>query len=70
MFVTTTRSAPRAPVVAGGPLLGSLADLLRDPLAPYLRARRECGDVVRFRLGPPGLGREIHRSCRAGGPVL
>lgn len=60
MTVTTTRSAPRAPVVAGAPLLGSLADLLRDPLATYLRARRECGDVVRFRIGPPGLGQELH----------
>lgn len=63
MTVTTTRatrSGARAPVAAGTPLLGSLPDLLRDPLAAYLRARRECGDVVRFRIGPPGLGREIH----------
>ena len=34
MTVTTTRSAAQAPVVAGTPLLGSLPDLLRDPLAP------------------------------------
>ncbi|WP_370656893.1 cytochrome P450 [Streptomyces sp. NBS 14/10] len=37
-----------------------MADLLGDPLAAYLRARRDHGDVVRFRAGPPGLRREIY----------
>ncbi|MFI1332195.1 cytochrome P450 [Streptomyces sp. NPDC020845] len=49
-----------APYAAGTPLLGSMADLLGDPLAAYLRARRDHGDVVRFRAGPPGLRREIY----------
>ncbi|MGP3973989.1 cytochrome P450 [Streptomyces sp. 8N114] len=33
--------------------------LRRDPLATYLRARRDHGDVVRFSVGPPGLRQEI-----------
>ncbi|OMI38252.1 cytochrome P450 [Streptomyces sparsogenes] len=48
------------PCAAGTWLFGSTADLLGDPLAAYLRARREHGDVVRFRAGPPGLRREIY----------
>ncbi|ADI10316.1 cytochrome P450 [Streptomyces bingchenggensis BCW-1] len=48
------------PYAAGTPLLGSMSDLLGDPLAAYLRARRDHGDVVRFRAGPPGLRREIY----------
>ncbi|MGO4760439.1 cytochrome P450, partial [Streptomyces sp. 2MCAF27] len=52
--------ATEAPYAAGTPLLGSMADLLGDPLAAYLRARRDHGDVVRFRAGPPGLRREIY----------
>ncbi|MGW0821534.1 cytochrome P450 [Streptomyces sp. NPDC002845] len=52
--------AAQAPIVAGTPLLGSMKDLLNDPLATYLRARRECGDVVRFHAGPPGLRSEIY----------
>lgn len=49
--MTTTR----VPGPAGLPLLGSMLDLRRDPLATYLAAHREHGDVVRFTAGPPGL---------------
>ncbi|MBC9725516.1 cytochrome P450 [Streptomyces sp. TRM68367] len=64
-----TVTAPRveAPIVAGSPLLGSMNDLLNDPLAAYLRARREHGDVVRFRAGPPGLRRDLHAVFSAEG---
>jgi cytochrome P450 len=55
------------PSVAGTPLLGSMPDLLGDPLAAYLRARRDLGDVVRFRAGPPGLRRDIYAVFSAEG---
>ncbi|MER5938107.1 cytochrome P450 [Streptomyces sp. NPDC001928] len=58
MAMTTT--AAQAPIVTGSPLLGSMSDLLNDPLAAYLRARRDHGDVVRFRAGPPGLRSDIY----------
>ncbi|MES4901868.1 MULTISPECIES: cytochrome P450 [unclassified Streptomyces] len=44
-----------------------MADLLGDPLAAYLRARRDHGDVVRFRAGPPGLRRDIYAVFSAEG---
>lgn len=62
----TTTTAP-APIVAGHPLLGSMSDLLNDPLAAYLRARRDHGDVVRFRAGPPGLRSDIYAVFSAEG---
>lgn len=58
--VTDVTEVTEAPYAAGTPLLGSMADLLGDPLAAYLRARHDHGDVVRFRAGPPGLRREIY----------
>ncbi|NUT27432.1 MAG: cytochrome P450 [Streptomyces sp.] len=58
--MTMTTTATRAPIVTGSPLLGSMSDLLNDPLATYLRARRDHGDVVRFRAGPPGLRSDIY----------
>ncbi|OLZ70477.1 cytochrome P450 [Streptomyces sp. IMTB 2501] len=58
--MTATVPGVEAPVVAGTPLLGSMSDLLNDPLAAYLRARREHGDVVRFRAGPPGLRADLY----------
>ncbi|MFD8377492.1 cytochrome P450 [Streptomyces sp. NPDC059679] len=58
--MTEATEVTEAPCAAGTPLLGSMADLLGDPLAAYLRARRDHGDVVRFRAGPPGLRREIY----------
>lgn len=42
------------PTLPGAPLLGSLVDLRRDSLATHLRALRECGEVVRIVVGPPG----------------
>ncbi|MFJ5229632.1 cytochrome P450 [Kitasatospora sp. NPDC088391] len=54
-MATTTR----APGPAGLPLIGSLLDLKRDPLATYLAARRDHGDVVRIQAGPPGLRAEL-----------
>ena len=58
--MTMTTTAAQAPIVTGSALLGSMSDLLNDPLAAYLRARRDHGDVVRFRAGPPGLRSEIY----------
>jgi cytochrome P450 len=52
-----TRSA--APVVSGSFLLGSALDLRRDLLGACERAFHRYGDVVRFRVGPPGLRRGI-----------
>ncbi|MFI9831906.1 cytochrome P450 [Streptomyces sp. NPDC051913] len=56
-----------APIVPGSPLLGSMNDLLRDPLGTYERARRDHGDVVRFRAGPPGLRAEVYAVFSAAG---
>lgn len=65
--MTMTTTADRAPIVTGSPLLGSMSDLLNDPLAAYLRARRDHGDVVRFRAGPPGLRSDIYAVFSAEG---
>ncbi|MEV0175412.1 cytochrome P450 [Streptomyces sp. NPDC050803] len=63
-MATTTAEAP---VVAASPVLGSMRDLLTDPLGAYLRARRDHGDVVRFRAGPPGLRSELYAVFSAEG---
>ncbi|QOV37992.1 cytochrome P450 [Streptomyces ferrugineus] len=65
--MTTTTTAAQAPIVTGSPLLGSMSDLLNDPLAAYLRARRDHGDVVRFRAGPPGLRSDLYAVFSAEG---
>ncbi|WDF38513.1 cytochrome P450 [Streptomyces sp. T12] len=65
--MTMTTTAAQAPIVTGSPLLGSMSDLLNDPLAAYLRARRDHGDVVRFRAGPPGLRSDIYAVFSAEG---
>lgn len=65
--MTMTTTAAAAPIVTGSPLLGSMSDLLNDPLAAYLRARRDHGDVVRFRAGPPGLRSDIYAVFSAEG---
>jgi cytochrome P450 len=54
MTVTT------APTPTGRRLLGSMFDLRRDSLSTYLRGFQECGDVVRFVIGPPGLRLVVH----------
>lgn len=59
MTVTATSAAPDAPLVPGSPLLGSLNDLRTDLLGMFTRAFHEYGDMVRFRAGPPRLGREL-----------
>ena len=43
------------PSLSGTPGLGVLPDLKRDVLGTIERAQRECGDVVRLDMGPPGL---------------
>ncbi|MFI8456428.1 cytochrome P450 [Kitasatospora sp. NPDC085464] len=53
-----TRTAVPGPV--GNPLVGSLFDLTRRPLRTYLAARRDHGDVVRLRVGPPGLRADFY----------
>ncbi|MEU1622776.1 cytochrome P450 [Streptomyces sp. NPDC005722] len=55
-----TTAHTKAPGPAGVPLLGSLLDLLRDPLGTYERARRDHGDLVRLTAGPPGLRAEVY----------
>lgn len=54
---STTRA--KAPVVRGSFLLGSALELRRDLLGACERAFNRYGDVVVFRVGPPGLRREI-----------
>lgn len=41
-----------APVLATPKLLGHQAEFWKDPLSLMLRARHECGDLVRLRFGP------------------
>ncbi len=53
-------TATLAPSPVGRPLIGSMLDLRRDPLSTYLRAQRECGNVVRFVAGPPGARVEFY----------
>lgn len=65
--MTMTTTAAHAPIVTASPFLGSMRDLLNDPLAAYLRARRDHGDVVRFRAGPPGLRSDIYAVFSAEG---
>ncbi|MFD8481437.1 cytochrome P450 [Kitasatospora sp. NPDC059673] len=50
----------RVPGPAGLPLIGSLLDLKRNPLATYVAAQRDHGDVVRIQAGPPGLRGEFY----------
>ncbi|HEX6074152.1 MAG TPA: hypothetical protein VFZ32_02685 [Micromonosporaceae bacterium] len=57
--MSSTTLLPPAPLVAGGPL-GSARELRRDFLGAPTAAHRRYGDLVRFRVGPPGIGREIH----------
>jgi cytochrome P450 len=40
--------------------MGSALDLRRDMPAAWERARAQYGDAVRFRVGPPGLRRELY----------
>lgn len=65
--MTTTTGARPAPIVTANPVLGSMTDLLGDPLGTYLRARRDHGDVVRFRAGPPGMRADLYAVFSAEG---
>jgi cytochrome P450 len=65
--MTTTTAARPAPIVTANPVLGSMTDLLGDPLGTYLRARRDHGDVVRFRAGPPGMRADLYAVFSAEG---
>ncbi len=49
-----------APGPAGRFLWGSIRELKRDPLSFLLESADQYGDVVRFRIGPPRLGRLAH----------
>jgi cytochrome P450 len=61
MTGSSVAAAPALPpVVPGSFLLGSALDLRRDMPAACERARAECGDAVRFRVGPPGLRRDLY----------
>jgi len=50
----------RPPLVPGSLLMGSVSDFRAGMLETCERARRDHGDVVRFRVGPPGIGRELY----------
>ncbi|MDQ2583582.1 cytochrome P450 [Saccharothrix yanglingensis] len=52
--------ATPAPSPTGSRLFGSLFELRRDSLGVLLNGMRECGDVVRFVAGPPGLRLTLH----------
>ncbi|MCW8381654.1 cytochrome P450 [Streptomyces justiciae] len=65
--MTMTTEVREAPIVTANPVLGSMNDLLTDPLGTYERARRDHGDVVRFRAGPPGLRADIYAVFSAEG---
>jgi cytochrome P450 len=56
--MTSTPLVP--PTMPGRAVLGSAADLRRDLLGTQLRAHRTLGEVVRFRVGPSGVGRVLH----------
>ncbi len=49
----------KPPLVPGSPLAGSALDLRADMLGTCERTRRDHGDVVRMRIGPRGVGREM-----------
>lgn len=65
--MTISTGVREAPIVAANLLLGSMNDLLRDPLGTYERACRDHGDVVRFRAGPPGLRADVYAVFSAEG---
>lgn len=50
--ITTWSSENTAPALKTRHLLGHQAEFRRDPLTLMLRARQECGDLVRLRFGP------------------
>ncbi|MFD7901952.1 cytochrome P450 [Kitasatospora sp. NPDC059722] len=52
-----TRSIPGPP---GLPLIGSGLDIGRRPLRTLRDARRDYGDLVRFHVGPIGLGTDLY----------
>ncbi|MGH3663696.1 MAG: cytochrome P450 [Micromonosporaceae bacterium] len=59
--MTTTASRSGAPpTVPAGWWLGSVAELRRDMLGTFERARRDHGDVVRFQVGPAALKGEVY----------
>ena len=60
--MTATAAPPDAtvPTFPGRPLLGSMLDLRDDFLGTLERAHRAYGDVVRFQVGPPRLGRQLY----------
>jgi cytochrome P450 len=64
---TPSLATPRIPSPAGAPLIGSMLDLLRDPLATFLCAHREHGDIVRLSAGPPGLRMQLYTVFSAEG---
>ncbi|MQS15067.1 cytochrome P450 [Streptomyces kaniharaensis] len=59
-MTTAIATAPRSiPGPPGLPLIGSGLDLGRRPLRTLRAARHDYGDVVRFRVGPVGLGMDL-----------
>jgi cytochrome P450 len=60
MTITERPPATTPPTAPGSPWLGSAPAIRRDLLGTCARAFADQGDVVRFRLGPPGLRRILY----------
>ena len=52
--------APAPPRPRANPLFGSALDLRRSQIHTYERVMRECGDVVRLAVGPPGVRFDLY----------
>jgi cytochrome P450 len=52
--------APAPPRPRANPLFGSALDLRRSRIHTYERVMRECGDVVRLVVGPPGVRFDVY----------
>jgi hypothetical protein len=53
--------APAPPRPRANPLFGSAHDLRRSRIHTYEQVMRECGDVVRLAVGPPGVRFDLYR---------
>jgi cytochrome P450 len=52
--------APAPPRPRANPLFGSALDLRRSRIHTYEQVMRECGDVVRLAVGPPGVRFDLY----------
>lgn len=59
-MTTATYRASTPTTLPGSWLFGTAREMLRDPLRLSMRGFQECGDVVRYELGPPGARVELY----------